>query len=102
MEYLTLEYIKKHSRIDLDCEDDLLAKYGSAAEQAVAQLLGRGKTVTEMVASLTEEYGDLPDAVYQATLMLVDLGYQYRNPVTPTSVNQVPGFDILIKPYMVL
>ena len=102
MEYLTLEYIKKHSRIDLDYEDDLLAKYGSAAEQAVAQLLNRGKTVAEMVASLTEEYGDLPDAVYQATLMLVDLGYQYRSPITPTSVNQVPGFDILIKPYMVL
>ena len=31
MEYLTLEYIKQHSRIDFDCEDDLLELYGSSA-----------------------------------------------------------------------
>lgn len=102
MEYLTLTYIKQHSRIDYDCEDSLLELYGKAAEQAVAQLLGRGKTVTEMMASLTDEYGAMPEAVLQATLMLVDLSYQYRSAITPASVNQVPGFDILVKPYMVL
>ena len=35
MKWLTLDWIKQHSRIDFDCEDDLLELYGEAAEEAV-------------------------------------------------------------------
>ena len=42
--------------------------------------------VTELVESLTEEYGEVPAAILQAGLMLVDVSYQYRSPVSPTSI----------------
>lgn len=103
MEFLTLEYIKQHSRIECNYEDDLLAIYGDAAEQVLAQHLNRGKTVDEMVDSLTEEYGELPMPIYQAALMLVDVSYQYRSPISSSSLYIVPyTFDMLVKPYMIL
>ena len=35
MKWLTLELIKKHSRIDSNVEDDLLTIYGESAEDTV-------------------------------------------------------------------
>lgn len=103
MRFLTLEYIKAHSRIDYDCEDGLLELYGNAAEGVLAQHLGRGKTVDDMVESLTDEFGEVPAPIMQAALMLVDVSYQYRSPVSSTNIYVVPyTFDILVKPYMVL
>ena len=103
MKYLTLEYIKKHSRIDFDCEDDLLELYGNSAENAMAQVLNRGKDATEMVASLTEDFGKVPDPIMHATLELVDASYQHRSPADAQQMYYVPyGFDIMVKPYMKL
>lgn len=103
MKFLTLDYIKQHSRIDYDCEDELLGLYGNAAEEVLAQHLGRGKTVDEMVESLTEEFGEVPAAIIQAALMLVDVSYQYRSPISPSNIYVVPyTFDILVKPFMIL
>ena len=103
MEFLTLAYIKKHSRIDYDCEDSLLEIYGEAAEQVLAQHLNRGKTVDEMMASLTEEYGEMPKPIYQAALMLVDVSYQYRSPISSSNLYIVPyTFEMFVKPYMIL
>ena len=103
MKFLSLEYIKQHSRIDLDCEDGLLEMYGDSAEDTVAQYLNRGKTVDEMVADLKEVYGHIPAPIYHAALMLVDVSYQYRSPISPTKVFVVPyTFDLLVKPYMKL
>ena len=103
MLFLTVEYIKKHSRIEYNDEDDMLTIYGNAAEDLLANYLNRGKNAAELVASLTEEYGKVPDAVLQAGLMLVDVSYQHRSPITPTNVYEVPyTFDVLVKPYMIL
>ena len=103
MEFLTIEYIKQHSRIDFDCEDSLLEVYADSAEQTLASYLNRGKKVTEMIDSLKEEYGDIPAPIFHAALMLVDISYQYRSPVSPTNVSVVPyTFDILVKPFMIL
>jgi len=103
MEYLTLEYIKKHSRIDFDCEDDLLELYGNSAENAMAQVLNRGKDVTEMVASLTEDFGQVPDPIKHATLELVDASYLHRSPADAQQMYYVLyGFDFKVKPYMKL
>jgi uncharacterized phage protein (predicted DNA packaging) len=103
MEYLTLEYIKKHSRIDFDCEDDLLELYGNSAENAMAQVLNRGKNATEMVASLTEDFGQVPDPIKHATLELVDASYQHRSPADAQQMYYVLyGFDFKVKPYMKL
>ena len=103
MEYLTLEYIKKHSRVDFDCEDDLLELYGNSAENAMAQVLNRGKDATEMVASLTEDFGKVPDPIMHATLELVDASYQHRSPADAQQMYYVLyGFDFKVKPYMKL
>ena len=103
MEYLTLEYIKQHSRIDFDCEDDLLELYGSSAEETMAQVLNRGKDATEMVASLTEDFGKVPDPIMHATLELVDASYQHRSPADAQQMYYVLyGFDFKVKPYMKL
>jgi uncharacterized phage protein (predicted DNA packaging) len=103
MEYLTLEYIKKHSRIDFDCEDDLLELYGNSAEDAMAQVLNRGKNATEMVASLTEDFGQVPDPIKHATLELVDASYLHRSPADAQQMYYVLyGFDFKVKPYMKL
>lgn len=101
--YVTLKYIKAHSRIDYDCEDSLLELYAEAAEESVAGLLNRGKTVDEMVSSLTEEYGKLPSSIIHATLMLVENSYNHRDPSSPTAQIIVPyGFDLSVKQYMKL
>lgn len=97
MEWLTLEYIKQHSRIDYDCEDDILILYGDSAEKTVLNYCNRS------IESIYEEYGEVPAPLYQAALMLVDLAYQYRSPISPANAYVIPyTFEVLIKPYMYL
>lgn len=103
MEFLTTDYIKAHSRIDIDDDDTMLAIYGESAEEIICQLLNRGDTVTEMVTSLTSQYGEVPKPILHAGLMLVDLSYQHHSPISQSNMYLVPyTFDFLIKPYMVL
>lgn len=97
MRWLDLEYIKTHSRIDYDCEDYLLELYADSAEETVLNLLGRSYD------NLMEECGEVPAPVKQAALMLVDLSYKERSPISPQQLYAVPyTVDVLIKPYMVL
>lgn len=97
MNFLTLSYIKSHSRIDYDIEDDLLTLYGEAAEETVMNICNT--TYADMV----EEYGAVPKAIIQAALMLVDASYQNRAPVSAVNMYAVPyTFDFLVKPYMKL
>lgn len=94
MKWLTIDYIKQHSRIDFDCEDSLLELYGDAAEETALNLMNRTED------DLIEEYGKIPTPVMQATLMLVDVSYTHRSPISPASQIIVPyTFDLLIKPY---
>ena len=103
MKFLSIDYIKQHSRIDFDCEDQLLELYGDSAEETLAGVLNRGNTVDQMVASLKEEYGDIPARCYHAALMLTEQAYNHRGPTSPTNTSMVPyGFDMLVKPLMKL
>lgn len=95
MKWLTIADIKKQLRLDYNDEDDALELYGTAAEDAVLNYLNR------TYQDLLEVYGHVPAPVRHATLMLVDVSYQYRSPISPTNVSMVPyTFDILVKPYM--
>lgn len=97
MKFLTLELIKKQSRIDGVIEDSLLELYGEAAEETLLNYVGA--TYEE----LTETTGKMPKALVQAALMLVDVSYQHRSPVSSQSISIVPyTFDILVKPYVKL
>lgn len=94
MKWLTIGDIKQHSRIDYACEDALLELYGEAAEDTTLNALG--KTYDELI----DEYGEIPAAIRQASLMLVENSYANRSPVTPGNLSSVPyTFDFLIKPY---
>lgn len=95
MKWLTLEYIHAHSRIESDCEDGILQMYGESAEDTVLNILHR------TYEDLIEQYGKVPTPVVHASLMLVDISYQHRAPITPANISLVPySFDMLLKPYM--
>ena len=97
MNWLTLEKIKAQCRIEPDFtdEDSLLEMYGDTAEETVLNAMNRSYT------DVIEVYGRVPAPVVQASLMLVDLSYQHRSPVSPQQMYMVPyTFDLLIKPYM--
>jgi len=97
MKFLTLDYIKQHSRIDYDCEAEILDIYGSAAEETLLNYIGM--TYDELITKYTK----VPTPLVQAALMLVDVSYTHRSPVSPQNMSIVPyTFDILIKPYIKL
>lgn len=101
MKYITLDYIKAHSRLDELREDlretDLVTLYAESAEQTVLSYLNRS------LEDLIDNYGEVPAPVMHATLMLVDLSYMQRSPVTAQNLYTVPyTFDVLLKPYMIL
>lgn len=101
MRYLTLEWIKSHSRIDYDIEDELLTLYGDAAEEAVLNIIGRSYRNLVLNFGSPDDY--VPAAIKQATLMLVDASYTQRSPVSSVNMFAVPyTFDFLVKPYMKL
>ena len=97
MKWLTLEWIKKHSRIDFDCEDDLLELYGESAEDTVLNVIARDYT------EVIEHYGEVPKPLFLAALMLVEVSYTQRAPITQQNMYTVPyAFDMMVKPYMKL
>lgn len=99
MKWLKIDYIKKHSRIDYDCEDALLELYGEAAEETVMNIIGRD--YDDIVEHFGTEDRPIPAAIIQASLILVDTSYMQRTAVSPQQMFAVPyAFDMLIKPYM--
>ena len=101
MKWLTIEYIKQHSRIDFDCEDALLQVYGEAAEETVMNIVGRD--YDEIVELFGTAEKQIPAALIHASLLLVDLSYMQRSPISQQNVYTVPyTFDMLVKPYMKL
>lgn len=101
MKWLTIDYIKQHSRIDFDCEDAVLQLYGEAAEETVMNIIGRN--YDEIVEKFGTDDKSVPAALIHASLMLVDLAYQQRSPISTQNMYTVPyAFDMLVKPYMKL
>ena len=101
MKYLTLEYIKAHSRIDELHEDikepEIVALYAESVEDTVLNYLNRS------LEDLIENYGEVPAPVKHATLMLFDLSYMQHSPISLQQMYIVPyTFDVLVKPYMIL
>lgn len=98
MKYLTIQYIKAHSRIDYDCEDDLLDVYGMAAEEAVLNLLNCSLDDLKQANG-----GNVPQGVINATFELADNLIRHRSPTEQTKIIVVPhNFDLLLKSHMVL
>ena len=98
MKWLTLSMIKAHSRIEYDCEDGNLERYGNAAEELILNICGT--TYDRMI----EEYTTIPYNIQLASLQLVEHWYtQGRSATSVMTVSVVPyTIDVLIKPYMKL
>ena len=95
MKYLTIDYIKQHSRIDFGDDDELLKFYAESAETATLNYIGRS---LEELKDMNG--GTVPVPVIQATLMLVDHSYQQRSPASSVQLSTVPyTFDFLNRPY---
>ena len=94
MKWLTLEYIKARVRIDHDCENELIEKMGRWAERIVLTYIGR--TYEELIAT----YGEVPDEIDDAALLLIDYRYQQRSAGSERTWSSVPyGFEFDLKPY---
>jgi uncharacterized phage protein (predicted DNA packaging) len=99
MKWLTIDYIKAHSRIDYDCEDSLLELYGDAAEATVMNIIGR--TYEEIVEKFGTDTQEIPAPLIQASHLLVGTSYQIRAAISSQNIYQVPNtFDFLVTPYM--
>ena len=97
MKWLTIDWIKQHSRIDFNCENDLLELYGDDAEQTVLNICNR--TLEEII----ETYGQVPSPLYVAALQLVEVNYTHRSPNSMNNLYAVKySFDMKVKPYMKL
>ena len=99
MKWLTLEKIKAQLRIDpsFTLEDEILTMYGESAEDSVLDIIRRSYT------EVMEKYGTVPTPLVHASLMLVDISYKERGPVSSQNLYQVPyAVDFKLKPYMKL
>jgi len=98
MKWLTLDWIRAHSRLLKDVEEDEILKiYGDDAEQTVLNICNR--TLEDII----EEYGEVPKPLWVAALMLVEVDYNNRAPISGQQMYQVPyTFDMKVKRYMKL
>ena len=100
MRWLTLADIKDQLRIEQDdtSQDKLLTRYGATAENFTLGYLQR--TEAELKAMNDQDQTLVPEDIVSATLMLCDLYYQYRGPVSMQNLYLIDyGFDALVMPF---
>lgn len=96
MKWLDLDLIKAQCRIEQDFhdEDRLLELYGNSVERTVLKMIDRS------YEDLMESYGEVPEDIIHASLMLVDHSYRQRSPADTMSWAPVPyAFDMKIRGY---
>ena len=105
MKFLTIDKIKQQLRLDCTCESEFLEDCANSAEETIAGYLGYmdEKNHPSVDVMLEDFNGHMPASLIEAAKMLVDIGYQYRSPVTMQTLSVVPyTFDLLVKPYVKL
>ena len=99
MKWLTFELIKAQLRLDdeqAELERALLELYGEAAEETILAMTNRTEASLRTLGG-----GNIPNRAVQASLLLVDLSYKERSPISAQNMSVVPySFDLLIKPLM--
>lgn len=95
MNWISLEQIKQNSRIDFSYDDELVTRCGNAAEAVILKLTRR------TYGNIEDIFGQNPSDLVQAALLLADVGYKHRSPVSDTNKSVIPyTFDYIIAPYM--
>ena len=111
MKIVEMAELKQQMRVDFDEEDDVIALYGSAAENAIVNESERTlddlcrmgykeQTGAEAAADIEVGVEYFPRSLRLAVLMLAAHFYRNREPVA--SVNQVVvpyAYEVLCKPY---
>ena len=95
MKWLTLELVKAQVRITHDRENELLEHYAELAEERVLTDIER--TYEELIAWK----GEVPRELIQASLLLVEVYYNYRSGLNISTLSIVPygSYDVLVMPY---
>lgn len=98
MRWLTLEYIKKHSRIEYDCEDSILEMYANAAENMILHVLQRS------YVNVIQTFDGIPEELFHAGCLLTEMSYKERTPASPQKFSEIPyvNLDFIVKPLMSL
>ena len=97
MKWLDLSDIKAQCRIDGNQEDTLLTSYGKAAEEGILNLCNRS------YEDICEQYGEFPESLKIASLLLTEHLYTHRGPTENISLSVIPyGVDFWVKNYMKL
>ena len=97
MKWLELDDIKRQLRIELDYKDkeQELTGYGNSAEDTVLNICNR--TYDDFI----DQYGEIPQPIREASLLLVCASYEHRSAVTQYQMYSVGyAFDMKVKPYM--
>ena len=100
LKWVTLDEIKDQLRIERDntSEDTVLTRYGATAEKFILRYIQR--TEDELKAMNEDDPTLVPEDIVSATLMLVDLYYQYRGPISMQNLYLIDyGFDALVAPF---
>jgi uncharacterized phage protein (predicted DNA packaging) len=98
MKWLSIDYIKMHSRIDFDCEDGLLELYADSAEETILDITRRSYDELKVMGG-----GQIPAKLYHAGLILVENSYNNRAPSSMQQLYNIPyGFNMLVKNFMKL
>ncbi|MCD8207515.1 MAG: head-tail connector protein [Bacteroidales bacterium] len=95
MRVVTIDEIKKNSRIDGDMEDCALKEIGRVAENVVETAMRRSWGEVEA------KYGEIPPQLRHACLMMADHLYTNRGASTYANTMVLPyGVAMMVKPYV--
>ena len=100
MRWLTLADIKDQLRIEQEdtSQDKLLTRYGATAENFTLRYLQR--TEDELKAMNDQDPTLVPEDIVSACLLLVDLYYQHRGPISMQNLYLIDyGYDALISDF---
>lgn len=101
MMWLDLKTIKNYLRIETSntLEDTNLTLFGESAETTILNYCDR--TVDELKAMNLVDQTKIPADIILASLMLVEVSYQYNSSVSEHQLYMVPyAFEAKVKPYM--
>jgi len=94
LKFLELADVKKHLHIDTDIYDDELMIYMASAENAALKFMERD------LASIFEEYYQIPVDIIHACMCRVATSFKYREDVTDRNLYRLPySWENLLLPY---
>ena len=102
MRWLTLEDIKEQIRIEPDnpIDDNLLTRYGATAENFTLNYLQRTEDELKAMNKKDPTHTTIPDEIFSACILLVDLYYQHRGPISAQNMYLIDyGYDALVMQY---